>query len=190
MNITYDKHADAMVITLAKAEVEETKDIAPGVYADYDADGRVISLEILGASRKYDFDGSKIEPPNPYMPLSDAGEMYGLSPTTLRHQIVRGVLPGRKFGRNWMVRHDHMATYFRDRSRKSSKSRIEPQNPYMPLSAAGEMYGLSPETLRYQIDKGSLQGRKIGHNWMVRHDHMATYFRDRSRKSSKFRVAR
>ena len=119
MNITYDERADAMVIRLADAEVQETKDIAPGVYADYDAGGRVISLEILRASRKYDFDGSEIEPPNPYMPLSAAGEMYGLSPTTLRHQIARGVLPGRKFGRNWMVRHDDMATYFRDRSRKS-----------------------------------------------------------------------
>ena len=124
MKLTYDERADAMVILLAKAEVEETKDIAPGVYADYDAEGRVIALEILKASQKYDLDQAEIEPPNPYMPLSAAGEMYGLSPTTLRHQIVRGVLPGRKFGRNWMVRHDDMAAYARERSRKSGKSRV------------------------------------------------------------------
>ena len=124
MKLTYDERADAMVILLAKAEVEETKDIAPGVYADYDAEGRVIALEILKASQKYDLEQAEIEPSNPYMPLSAAGEMYGLSPTTLRHQIVKGVLPGRKFGRNWMVRHDHMAAYARERSRKSGKSRV------------------------------------------------------------------
>ena len=120
MKITYDRDADAMLILLADSEVEETKSVAPGFFADYDADGRVIALEILKATQKYDFDQTEIEPPDPYMSLSDAGEMFGLSPTTLRHQIARGVLKGSKFGRNWMVRHDHMAAYIRERSRKAA----------------------------------------------------------------------
>ncbi len=120
MKLTYDKDVDAMTIVLADAEVDETKDIAPGVYVDYDMDGRVVALEILRASQKYDFDKTEIEAPDPYLSLSDAGDMFGLSPTTLRHQIARGVLKGRKFGRNWMVRHDHMATYVRERSRNAA----------------------------------------------------------------------
>ena len=51
------------------------------------------------------------------------GRLYGLSPTTLRHQIGRGVLKGKKFGRNWMVRNDHIADYVRERSRKAVKSK-------------------------------------------------------------------
>lgn len=125
MKITYDKHADAMSIVLAEAEVEETKSVAPGFFADYDADGRVIALEILRTAQKYDFDLTDIQPPNPYLSLSEAGEMFGLSPTTLRHQIAKGVLKGKKFGRNWMVHHTHIATYVRERSRKSGKSRSE-----------------------------------------------------------------
>ena len=119
MKITYDRDADAISITLADAEVEETKSVAPGFFADYDADGRVIALEILNTTRKYDFDLTHLDPPNPYLSLSEAGEMFGLSPTTLRHQIAKGVLKGKKFGRNWTVRHDHITAYIRQRSRKA-----------------------------------------------------------------------
>ncbi len=65
MKVTYDKDADAMTIVLADADVEETKSVAPGFFADYDADGRVIALEILNASQKYDFDQADIEKPDP-----------------------------------------------------------------------------------------------------------------------------
>ena len=123
MEITYDKNVDAMTILLANLDIEETRDIAPGVYVDYDADGRVVALEILKASQKYDISEIEMQPPNPYISLSDAGRLYGLSPTTLRHQISRGVLEGKKFGRNWMVRNDHMADYVRERSRKARKAR-------------------------------------------------------------------
>ena len=123
MKVTYDRKADAMSIVLADADVEETKSVAPGFFADYDASGRIVALEILKASQKYDLGDTELQPPNPYMSLSDAGRLYGLSPTTLRHQIARGVLKGKKFGRNWMVRNDHMATYVRERSRRAGRSR-------------------------------------------------------------------
>ena len=123
MKITYDKNVDAMTILLANLDIEETRDIAPGVYVDYDAEGRVVALEILKASQKCDLSGVEMQPPDPYMSLSDAGRLFGLSPTTLRHQIARGVLKGKKFGRNWMVRNDHMAAYVRERSRKAGKAR-------------------------------------------------------------------
>ena len=118
MKITYDKNIDAMMILFSGSDIEETRDIAPGVYVDYDAEGRMVGLEILKASEKYDLSDTEIQPPDRYMSLSDAGAMYSLSPTTLRHQISKGVLKGKKFGRNWMVRNDHMADYVRERSRK------------------------------------------------------------------------
>ncbi len=128
MKVTYDPEADAMLIALADADVQETRPLAPGFFADYDAHGRIIALEILKAGQKYDFDETEMETPDPYLSLSDAGKVFGLSPTTLRHQIARGVLKGSKFGRNWMVRHDHMVAYIRERSRKAGKSRKMKQN--------------------------------------------------------------
>ena len=125
MKVTYDRNADAMSIVLADADVEETRSLAPGFFADYDADGRIIALEILKAGQKYDLGDTEVQPPDPYLSLSEAGAMFGLSPTTLRHQIAKGVLKGKKFGRNWMVRNDHMATYVRERSRKAGNAKEE-----------------------------------------------------------------
>ena len=124
VKITYDKNVDAMMILFSDSDIEETRGIAPGVYVDYDADGRMVGLEILKVSQKYDLGDAEFQQPNPYMSLSDAGRLYGLSPTTLRHQIGRGVLRGKKFGRNWMVRNDDMAAYARERSRKAVGPRI------------------------------------------------------------------
>ena len=125
MKITYDKNIDAMRILFSGSDIEETRDIAPGVYVDYDTEGRMVGLEILKASQKYDLGDIEFQAPDRYMSLSDAGRLYGLSPTTLRHQIGKGVLKGKKFGRNWMVRNDHIADYVRERSRKAGKSKEE-----------------------------------------------------------------
>ena len=122
MRITYDKDMDVLAILLADAEVEETRSIAPGVEVDYDSTGRVLAIEFLSASKKYDLSGTELEGPDPYYSLAAAGAMFGLSPTTLRHQIGRGVLRGTKFGRNWVVHRDDLEDYMENRSRKAKLS--------------------------------------------------------------------
>jgi excisionase family DNA binding protein len=126
MRITYDRDVDVLSILLADADVEETRNIAPGVEVDYDSSGRVVGIEIIKASQDYDLEWQKFDPPDPYYSLSDAGYMFGLSPDTLRHQIHRGVLPGAKFGRNWMVHIDDLEEYLAKRSRKLKAARAGP----------------------------------------------------------------
>ena len=125
MKFTYDEDADAVMMLLADAEVEETREIAIGVYADYDVQGRLIALEILDASKNYDLAGVKLDAPNPFLSLAAAGAMYGISPTTLRHQIARGVLKGVKAGRNWVVHHRDLHVYMTQRSRKATVERVQ-----------------------------------------------------------------
>ena len=124
MKLTYDEDADAVMIVLADAEVEETREITVGVYADYDARGRLIALELLDAGKNYDLSGAELDSPNPFLSLAAAGEMYGISPTTLRHQIARGVLKGVKAGRNWVVHHRDLHAYMVQRSRKATVERV------------------------------------------------------------------
>lgn len=119
MRITYDREADVLAVLLADAAVKETRTIAAGVEADYDSGGRVLAIEFLNASQKYDLGGVELEVPDPYLSLAGAGAMFGLSPTTLRHQIARGVLKGAKFGRNWVVHRDDLDAYVKERSRKA-----------------------------------------------------------------------
>ena len=127
MRLTYDKKVDVLAILLADAEVEETRTIAPGVEVDYDSTGRVLALEFLNAGKKYGLKGADFEAPDPYYSLAAAGALYNLSPTTLRHQIARGVLKGVKFGRNWVVHRDDLYAYIEQRSRKAKGPKQDPR---------------------------------------------------------------
>ncbi len=54
MKIRYDPEVDAMVIRFRETTVEESDEISPNVIADFDADGEVVGIEILSASRIVD----------------------------------------------------------------------------------------------------------------------------------------
>ena len=49
-DMTYDPDADAVYIYLGRGEIERQEEAGPFVY-DVDAEGRVIGLEILSASK-------------------------------------------------------------------------------------------------------------------------------------------
>jgi uncharacterized protein YuzE len=52
MRVIYDTHTDTLTIILAETPVAESDEDKPGIILDYDADGNVVSLEILDASRR------------------------------------------------------------------------------------------------------------------------------------------
>ncbi len=51
MRITYDREVDALYIRFKEATVT-TKHLAEGIAADYDAEGRLAGIEILGAMKR------------------------------------------------------------------------------------------------------------------------------------------
>lgn len=54
VSVDYDAAVDVLSIVLATKPVKESAEILPDVIADFDADGRVIALEILDASKIVD----------------------------------------------------------------------------------------------------------------------------------------
>ena len=53
MKVTYDQHTDTLVVELrADIPVAESDETSPGVILDFDAEGNVVSLEVLDASQR------------------------------------------------------------------------------------------------------------------------------------------
>jgi uncharacterized protein YuzE len=54
MKITYDKTADAVNINLRNGAVLETLEVSQDILVDTDNNGRIVSIEILNASKNID----------------------------------------------------------------------------------------------------------------------------------------
>jgi len=54
MKIEYDRRADAMYIRLRAGTVVESDEVRPGMVFDFDADGKVLGIEMLDVSERTD----------------------------------------------------------------------------------------------------------------------------------------
>jgi len=52
MRVIYDTQTDILTIILNETPVAESDEDKPGIILDYDADGNIVSLEILDASHR------------------------------------------------------------------------------------------------------------------------------------------
>lgn len=52
MKVTYDAAVDVLRIVLSDQPVDESDEDKPGIIIDYDAQGNVVSMEILDASKR------------------------------------------------------------------------------------------------------------------------------------------
>ena len=107
MQLTYDATVDAFQFELAPGTpVAKTIEWGHGVYVDVDARGRVLGIEVLDASTRFD-------------------AVSGLSAATLRVLLNSGRLVGRKQGRDWTVTLSDLYTYLESRapSGRPAKSR-------------------------------------------------------------------
>lgn len=54
MKFEYDPQADALYLRLAAGAVAETDEVRPGFILDYDANGKVLGIEMLNVSQMAD----------------------------------------------------------------------------------------------------------------------------------------
>ena len=51
MKTTYDPDVDALYVRFADTPVVESEQVSAGIVLDYDADGRIVAIELLDASK-------------------------------------------------------------------------------------------------------------------------------------------
>lgn len=51
MKVSYDREVDILYIKLTDAPIEESDEEKPGFVIDYDANGSVVGIEIMNASK-------------------------------------------------------------------------------------------------------------------------------------------
>ncbi len=51
MKTTYDAESDALYVRFAEKPVVESEEVAEGVVLDFDAEGRIVAIEVLEATR-------------------------------------------------------------------------------------------------------------------------------------------
>ena len=50
MKAKYDAETDALYVRFSDGDVVDTEEMRPGIMIDFDADGRIVSIEFLDAS--------------------------------------------------------------------------------------------------------------------------------------------
>lgn len=52
MRLRIDRESDALYLRLDETAIVESEQVQPGVILDYDKEGRVVGIEILGLSKR------------------------------------------------------------------------------------------------------------------------------------------
>ena len=56
MRVKVDLESDALYFRLSEDEIEESEETSPGIIIDYNKDGKVVGIEILGIKDKFPLD--------------------------------------------------------------------------------------------------------------------------------------
>lgn len=54
MRVRVDAGADAVYLNLTDRPIKDSEEVADGIVVDYDAEGRIVGVEILDASKRTD----------------------------------------------------------------------------------------------------------------------------------------
>ncbi len=53
MRVRVDLESDALYFRLSEAPIEESEELSPGIILDYNKDGNVVGIEILGIKKRF-----------------------------------------------------------------------------------------------------------------------------------------
>lgn len=117
MKISYDDVADVVGFELSPTPASYTREQGNGVLVGYDEGNRVVSIQVLDASKHFDNETlALLRSPATPLSLAEASKESGLAAATLRVLLNSGRLKGAKRGRDWIVTLAELKTYLASRA--------------------------------------------------------------------------
>ena len=124
LKIEYEAEVDVLTIYLQEPEtlLDHSSEAEPGVILNYAEDGRLSSIEILDASKRYPTGQLAAHSVDEFIDLRTASELSTIAPVTLRTQAEKGKLWAIRLGGQWVTTRDRLQQYIDSHSRKVTTS--------------------------------------------------------------------
>ena len=124
LKIEYEPDVDILTIYLQELEtpLSNSSEVEPGVILNYAEDGRLSSIEVLDASKRYPLRQLAASSIDEFIDLKTASKISMIAPVTLRTQSERGKLWAIRTGGQWVTTRERLQQYINSRSRKVTTS--------------------------------------------------------------------
>jgi uncharacterized protein YuzE len=125
LKIEYEPEVDILTIYLQEPEtpLDHSCEAEPGIILNYAENGKLSSIEILDASKRYPTGQLAAHSVDEFINLRTASELSTIAPVTLRTQAEKGKLWAIRLGGQWITTRDRLQQYIDSRSRKAAISK-------------------------------------------------------------------
>ncbi len=127
LKIEYEPEVDILNVYLQDPDtpLSYSSEAEPGVVLNYAEDGKLSSIEILEASKRFPAGQLAANTIDEFLPLREASRLSGIAPVTLRTQAEKGRLWALRLGGQWVTTRERLQQYLDSRARrKLNKSAV------------------------------------------------------------------
>ena len=120
LKIEYEPEVDILTVYLRSPEtpLRSSKETESGVILNYGEDGRLTSVEILDARKRYPGGQLAAYSVDELIDLKKASELSSIAPVTLRTQAEKEKLWAIRLGGRWVTTRERLQHYLDSRARK------------------------------------------------------------------------
>ena len=121
LKIEYEPEVDILNVYLQDPDTSLSHSSAaePGVILNYAEDGKLSSIEILDASKRFPTGQLAAHTVDELIDLREASRLSGIAPVTLRTQAEKGKLWALRLAGQWVTTRERLQQYIDSRARKA-----------------------------------------------------------------------
>lgn len=122
LKIEYEPEVDVLNVYLQHPDTPlgHSSEAESGVILNYGADGKLSSIEILDASKRFPTGQLAAHTVDELIDLREASKLSGIAPVTLRTQAEKGRLWALRLAGQWVTTRERLQQYIGSRARRAS----------------------------------------------------------------------